>query len=83
MVTRKRKDREIIRDLLIKSRIESDGLKERDLRCPNCDFKIDTVFSDACGHIRVKCPKCKHIYILNVAYFRTMKQNKRFFNLNK
>ena len=52
---------------------EADPLSERVLRCPLCKFKLQTVFSDATGHMRIKCPKCKHDFILNIAYFRTMK----------
>lgn len=63
---------EIQRKLLI-SRIEADTLQERDLHCPECGFRIQTIYSDAVGHLRVKCPKCKGIHILNLAYFRRMK----------
>ncbi len=30
--------------------------------------------SDAAGHLRVKCPKCKGVHILNLAYFRRVKR---------
>ena len=68
-----RKSPETIDKLLNMSRIESDMLKERELRCPMCNFKLEMVFSDARGHFRIKCPKCKENLVLNIAYFRTMK----------
>ena len=58
---------------LLKSRVEVESLTERDLKCPICDFKIQTIYSDISGHLRVKCPKCKEVSTLNVAYFRRMK----------
>ena len=45
-------------------------LAERALRCPVCGFKIGVAYSDSTGHIRTKCQKCKHIWVLNLAYFR-------------
>lgn len=58
---------------LLLSRIEADNLQERDLKCPECGFRIQTLFSDISGHIRVKCPKCKEVNVLNLAYFRTVR----------
>ncbi|MDD3416978.1 MAG: hypothetical protein PHY47_23785 [Lachnospiraceae bacterium] len=58
---------------LLKSRIEAESLKERDLRCPICNFMLHTIYSDMSGHLRVKCPKCKEVSTLNLAYFRRMK----------
>ena len=52
---------------------ECENLKERDLNCPYCNAPITGVFSDAKGHLRVKCNKCKANMVLNLAYFRTMK----------
>ena len=52
---------------------ECEHLKERDLNCPYCNAPITGVFSDARGHLRVKCNKCKANMVLNLAYFRTMK----------
>ena len=46
-------------------------LTERDVLCPYCQFPADRVFSDARGHLRLKCPKCKGTAVLNLAYFRT------------
>ncbi len=45
-------------------------LTERSLKCPYCTFVLDGIFSDASGHIRIKCPKCKAVMVLNLAYFR-------------
>ncbi|MBQ7071294.1 MAG: hypothetical protein IJM87_08455 [Ruminococcus sp.] len=58
------------------SRIEVDAekLKERFIVCPTCNFKIQSVYSDCRGHFKVKCPKCKKVHILNLAYFRTRKR---------
>jgi phage FluMu protein Com len=63
---------------LLLSRIEAETLQERDLLCPVCRFRIQTLYSDASGHLRVKCPKCKGIHILNLAYFRSIKRVKRY-----
>ncbi len=60
-------------------------LKERDLRCPHCKASISGVFSDATGHLRVKCQKCKANMVLNLAYFRKSKgygEHKRFSSKN-
>jgi phage FluMu protein Com len=59
---------------LLLSRMEAEDLQERDLLCPLCGFRIQTLYSDASGHLRVKCPKCKGIHILNLAYFRRIKR---------
>ena len=62
---------------LLLSRIEAETLQERDLLCPVCGFRIQTLYSDISGHLRVKCPKCKAIHILNLAYFRKIKRIKK------
>ena len=36
----------------------------------DCDYPIDGVFSDATGHLRVKCQKCKANMVVSLAYFR-------------
>ncbi len=51
-------------------------LSERSLKCPYCTFVLDGIFSDASGHIRIKCPKCKAVMVLNLAYFRRRRQAK-------
>ena len=52
---------------------ECTDLTERDLKCPHCGSLIQGVFSDAVGHLRIKCNKCKANMVLNLAYFRTKK----------
>lgn len=37
--------------------------------------EISEGFSDATGHLSVKCQKCKNVHILNLAYFRKIRQN--------
>lgn len=59
-----------VRKRLLLSRMEAETLKERDIFCPICGFRIQRVFSDATGHLSVKCQKCKNVHILNLAYFR-------------
>ena len=66
-----------VRRGLMLSRIEADTLKERDLLCPECGFRIQTLYSDISGHLRVKCPKCKGIHILNFAYFRRIRHGEK------
>ena len=80
-----RRNPQTVRRLLAQSRIESDSLNERDLLCPECGFRIQTLYSDVAGHLRVKCPKCKGIFILNLAYFRRVKglQRKRRQAINR
>ena len=48
-------------------------LTEREVLCPYCKFPVSRVFSDAKGHLRAKCPKCKGTAIVNLAYFRISK----------
>lgn len=55
------------------SSLETEDLMERDVKCPYCDTIITKVFSDAKGHFRIKCQKCKAVTVLNLTYFRTMK----------
>jgi phage FluMu protein Com len=59
---------------LLLSRVEAEELNERDILCPVCGFRIQRVFSDATGHFRVKCRKCKNVNVLNLAYFRRFKR---------
>ena len=58
------------RKKLLVSFEECAGLTERELNCPYCDYPIDGVFSDATGHLRVKCQKCKANMVVSLAYFR-------------
>ncbi len=52
---------------------ESQKLSLRSVHCPLCHFTVGKVFSDAIGHIKIKCPKCKCEKPLNLAYFRRAK----------
>lgn len=63
-----------VQNRLLLSRVEAEGLKERDILCPTCGFRIQRVFSDATGHLSVKCQKCKNVHILNLAYFRKIRR---------
>ena len=65
-----------IQKRLLLSRVEAESLKERDILCPTCGFRIQRVFSDATGHLSVKCQKCKNVHILNLAYFRRIRRNR-------
>ncbi len=62
---------------LLLSRSEAESLKERDIKCPVCGYLLQRVYSDATGHLSVKCQKCKNVHILNLAYFRTVKHRGR------
>ena len=64
-----------IQKRLLLSRVEAESLKERDILCPICGFRIQRVFPDATGHLSVKCQKCKNVHILNLAYFRRIRRN--------
>lgn len=48
----------------------STNLTLRDVHCPRCGYLIIKVYSDTIGHIRPKCPKCKAVDTLDLAYFR-------------
>lgn len=63
-----------IRRRAVLSRIEAKDLKERSIKCPECGYQIGVVFSDAKGHISVKCQKCKTVSVLNLAYFRIQRR---------
>lgn len=58
---------------LDKSADEASCLTLREIRCPRCNFPIMKVYSDAVGHVRPKCPKCKAQDPINLAYFRKQK----------
>lgn len=65
-----------IQQRLLRSRMEAEALTERDILCPVCGYRIQRVYSDATGHLSVKCQKCKSINILNLAYFRRVKRGR-------
>jgi len=58
-----------IQKRLLLSRVEAESLKERDILCPTCGFRIQRVFSDATGHLSVKCQKCKTDGDMNHVFF--------------
>lgn len=58
---------------LDRSADEASWLTLREIRCPRCNFPIMKVYSDAVGHVRPKCPKCKAQDPINLAYFRKQK----------
>ena len=60
--------------LITLSLMECEGLTLRAVRCPNCESIIDEVYSDATGHHRYKCQKCKAETTINLKYFRRRKQ---------
>ena len=64
-----------VRKRLLLSRMKAETLKERDIFCPTCGFRIQRVFSDATGYLSMKCQKYKNVHILNLAYFRKIRQN--------
>ena len=53
---------------------ECETLRERTVRCPYCNTQLAVVFSDATGHQRYKCNRCKAETVINLAYFRTVKK---------
>lgn len=57
---------------------ESRGLNQRNLRCPYCDYKIQSVFEDARGHLSIRCNKCKRILVINLEYFKRIKRCHRY-----
>ena len=59
-----------IEERLNQSNKECLRLDSRDIKCPYCNFKVQTVFSDATGHLQIRCSKCKRVFNLNLAYFR-------------
>lgn len=52
---------------------ECENLEIRTLKCPCCDFPIAGIFADAVGHFHIKCGKCKAVMVINLAYFRRIK----------
>ena len=59
------------------SRQEAEEFVERELKCPECGYLVAYAFSDAIGHFKIKCKKCKTVSVLNFAYFcrRRRKRN--------
>ena len=75
---KKRLVRPEVMEKLERCRIECLDLTERNLYCPYCGFLIQQLYSDASGHLKAKCPKCKMITLFNLAYFRKMKKRLSF-----
>ena len=67
------------------SKQEAEEFVERELKCPKCGYLVATAFSDASGHFKIKCQKCKSISVLNFAYFcrRRYRNTKRVYGRPK
>ena len=72
---------ESVRQKAAASEREAEDLVSRSLRCPNCGYVVGVVFSDATGHMRTKCQKCKAVSVLNLAYFHRQKQRKSLYRI--
>ena len=46
-----------IQKRLLLSRVEAESLKERDILCPTCGFRIQGEFSEETGHLRGRVRK--------------------------
>ena len=44
----------------------SERIYERELKCPECNYLVAYAFSDAKGHLKIKCRKCKAILVLDL-----------------
>lgn len=64
-----RTDNDIARYRAEQSKQEAQDFIERELKCPECGYLVAYAFSDASGHFKIKCKKCKTVSILNFAYF--------------
>ena len=58
------------------SRLMAGQLERRALRCPNCGFLFEYVYGYKHEVVEVKCKKCRRVYLLDVALFRTQKDNR-------
>lgn len=64
------------------SKQEAQEFIERELKCPECDYLVAYAFSDATGHFKIKCKKCKTVSVLNFAYFcrrKNRRTHQRYF----
>ena len=52
-----------------RSKQEAADFIERELKCPQCGYLVAYAFSDAKGHFKIRCKKCKTVSVLNFAYF--------------
>ena len=62
-------ENELARYRAEQSKQEAQEFIERELKCPECGYLVAYAFSDATGHFKVKCKKCKTVSVLNFAYF--------------
>ncbi|MBQ4288853.1 MAG: hypothetical protein II749_02705 [Clostridia bacterium] len=51
-------------------RKEAEGLEEIRILCPICQKTVDIVFSDARGHKRIKCSRCRKDFVITLPRFR-------------
>ena len=63
---------------LILSQQEAANALKRFLTCPICGYRINEIYRNDKPLIQVKCRKCKFEGAINVAYFRSMRSNRRF-----
>ena len=63
---------------LILSQQEAANAPKRFLTCPICGYRITEIYRNDKPLIQVKCRKCKFEGAINVAYFRSMRSNRRF-----
>lgn len=63
---------------LILSQQEAANAPKRFLTCPICGYRINEIYRNDKPLIQVKCRKCKFEGAINVAYFRSMRNNRHF-----
>ena len=61
------------KEKLNRSKQEVFNMQERIIHCPYCNYIIYSVYEDAKGHFKIKCPKCRRIMELNLGYFKRSK----------
>ena len=60
------------------SKQEAQEFVERELKCPQCGYLVAYAFSDATGHFKIRCKKCKTVSVLNFAYFCRRKHRRTY-----
>lgn len=65
--------KEVIRRLEL-SRKAAERTQTRDLKCPVCGFRVQTIPVKQTDIVFIKCHKCKFTGALDPAYFRRMKR---------
>ena len=58
---------------LLFSKRAAETLERRDVKCPQCGFRVLEVYGRDHHITRVKCQKCKFNDIIDTALFRTVK----------